>query len=48
MISAEPQDKNSKTGMQAHFRIPLSIHLACFMLLVAVTICYGPLGSFFL
>jgi len=41
---------NTMNGAHEHVKvkIPLPIHLACIMLLVAVTICYGPLASFFL
>ncbi|MFA5331368.1 MAG: hypothetical protein WC342_03225 [Methanoregula sp.] len=48
MTAAETTPATTGKSTQAHPRIPLSIHLACVMLLVAVTVCYGPLGTFFL
>ena len=35
------------TKDQARLKIPLPVHLACILLLVAVTACTGPLAAYF-
>jgi hypothetical protein len=36
-----------RTKDEVRLKIPLPIHLACILLLVAVTVCTGPLAAFF-
>ena len=32
---------------QTQMKLPLAVHLACILLLIAVTACTGPLATFF-
>jgi hypothetical protein len=31
----------------AQLKIPIAVHLACILLLIAITVCNGPLAAYF-
>ena len=47
MTAYETQNIPERTKDEVRLKIPLPIHLACILLLVAVTVCTGPLAAYF-